>query len=418
MDEKDKEKEQPKIDSGEKLQEWIDNSNKFREEAEAKIAALETKGEEKDAEIAKLNEAIEKQAEFTIIKKNKWEDEDTEEGKNYRFGKMLYAISHRDIDTLAKMGLEKMQSTGREFKTYSLGKTDLGTPLTGDASGTDWQYAIPAYIYATDFLRVMDVASEIIPQITKIPMSNRLIRYPTQGSTVFEFTHVTNEVTSKTEQLPTISYVDLECETFAGWVGVTDELMEDTFLDIGGILRMQAVEDLQYTIEEQTLNGSGSPFTGALQNTSTVSSVIDGTTFDSVEWADLLAAIELLTTKKQRVGASFVMHPTVWDILASKQDAVGRYRFDPQRAIARSAWGYPVLLSDACPSTSAVSTAFILFGNLKHIYHGTRMGMEIKYFDATMYAVQDDENFFRIRTRFGDVVSLPLNFVAITTAAS
>ena len=416
MDEKDK--EQPKIDSGEKLQEWIDNSNKFREETEAKIEALEASNADKDAKIEKLTEAAEKQADLTIIKKHKWEDEDTKEGKDYRFGKMLYAISHRDTNTLAKMGLEKLESNGREFKTYSLGKADLGTPLTGDASGTDWQYAIPAYIYATDFLRVMDVTSEIIPQITKIPMSNRLIRYPTQGSTVFEFTAVTNEVTDKTEQKPTISYVDLSCETFAGWVGVTDELIEDTFLDIGGILRMQALEDLQYTIEEQALNGNTNPFVGALRNTSVVSSVIDGTTFDSLEWSDLLTAIQALTTKKQRVGASFVMHPTVWDILAAKQNAVGSYFFDVQRAIQRQAWGYPVYLSDACPSTSAVSTAFILFGNLKHIYHGTRMGMEIKYFDSTMYAVQDDENFFRIRTRFGDVVSLPTNFVAITTAAS
>jgi len=406
------------IDNPEKLQKWIDNSEKFQAEQAAKIEALVTQREEDKAEIAKLNEAVEKQEQITIIKKKKWEDEDSEEGKNYRFGKMLYAISHRDTNTLAQMGLEKVQTTGREFKTYSLGKADLGTPLTGDASGTDWQYAIPAYIYATDFLRVMDVASEIIPQITKIPMSNRLIRYPTQGSTVFEFTYVTNEVTDKTEQKPTISYVDLECETFAGWVGVTDELMEDTFLDIGGILRMQAVEDLQYTIEEQTLNGSGSPFTGALRNTSVVSSVIDSTTFDGVTWADLLTGIEALTTKKQRVGASFVMHPTVWDILASKQDGSGRYFFDPTRGIGRTAWGYPVLLSDACPSTSATATAFILFGNLKHIYHGTRMGMEIKYFDATLYALQDDENFFRIRTRFGDVVSLPTNFVAITTATS
>jgi len=406
------------IDNPDKLKQWIDNSEKMAAERDAKIEVLEASNADKDAKIEKLTEAVEKQADLTIIKKHKWEDEDTKEGKDYRFGKMLYAISHRDANTLAQMGLEKVQSTGREFKTYSLGKADLGTPLTGDASGTDWQYAIPAYIYATDFLRVMDVTSEVIPYITKIPMSNRLIRYPTQGSTVFEFTYVTNEVTDKTEQKPTISYVDLECETWAGWVGVTDELMEDTFLDIGGILRMQAVEDLQYTIEEQTLNGSGSPFTGALRNTSVVSSVIDSTTFDGVTWADLLTGIEALTTKKQRVGAAFVMHPTVWDILASKQDGSGRYFFDPTRAVPRTAWGYPVLLSDACPSTSAVSTAFILFGNLKHIYHGTRMGMEIKYFDSTMYAVQDDENFFRIRTRFGDVVSLPTNFVAITTAAS
>ena len=53
MDEDDK---KDKIDNGEKLQEWIDNSNKFREETEAKITALEESGAEKDAEIARLKE--------------------------------------------------------------------------------------------------------------------------------------------------------------------------------------------------------------------------------------------------------------------------------------------------------------------------------------------------------------------------
>ncbi len=44
------------------------------------------------------------------------------------------------------------------------------------------------------------------------------------------------------------------------------------------------------------------------------------------------------------------------------------------------------------------------------------MGMEMKYFDQTIYAVTDDQNFFRIRTRFADKTTLPENFVAIKTA--
>jgi HK97 family phage major capsid protein len=404
------------IDNPEKLKTWVDNTEAVLASQKEEIETLKAKGEEDKAEIGRLKNDIDG---LTIIKKKDWEKENTEDGRSYWFGKFLHAIKQKDLKTIQEMGGKRIKYDPaiKDVKEWSLGKADLGTPLTGDASGTDWQYAIPATIYATDFLRTPDVTSEIIPYLTKVPMSGRLIRYPTQGSTVFEFTFVTNEVTDKTEQLPTMSYVDLECETFAGWVGVTDELMEDTFLDIGSILRTQAIEDLQYTIEEQALNGSGSPFTGALQNTSTNTSTLDSTSFDDVDWDDLRIAIQQLTTKKKRVGAQWVMHPTVWDSLSDKQDGMGRYYWDPARAQGRSAWGYPVLLSDAMPTTSASDTAFILFGNLKYIYHGTRMGMEVKYFDQTFYALQDDENFFRIRTRFADVVSLPENFVAIKTKA-
>lgn len=424
----DDNKDKPKIDDGEKLLEWIDNSDKFREEAEAKIEALEAKAVERDAQIDRLTEDAKKAAEgLTIIKKKDWENEDTPEGADYRFGKFLYGVRRRDTKMLATMGADLITpkdndrdiTIDKEWKMRQK-TSDLGDPLTGDANTTDWQYALPAYIYAETFLRTMDVSSEIIPRLTRIPMRNRLVRWPAEGTTTFEFTFVTNEVTDKTEQKPTLTYVDLECETFAGYTGITDELQEDTFLDIGGILRIQAVEHLQATIETQALNGSGSPFTGALQNASVVTSTIDGTSFDSVTWADLRTAIQKLTTTKKRVGAVFFMHPTVWDGLISKQDGTGRYFFDPSRSGPRTAWGYPVLLSDNVPADadSAVSTAFIGFGNLKNIFHGTRMGMEIKYFDQTAYAVHSDENFYRIRTRFGDVVAIPANFVAITTASS
>jgi HK97 family phage major capsid protein len=107
-------------------------------------------------------------------------------------------------------------------------------------------------------------------------------------------------------------------------------------------------------------------------------------------------------------------------VLATQQDAVGRYYWDPTVAVSRRAKGYPVLLSDNVPDTddSAVSTAFIVFGNPKYTLYGIRMGMEIKYFTETMYAVQDDENFFRIRTRFAGVVGLPANYAVLRTASS
>ena len=79
-----------------------------------------------------------------------------------------------------------------------------------------------------------------------------------------------------------------------------------------------------------------------------------------------------------------------------------------------------MLLSDNVPelTDSAAATAFVGFGNFKYALWGIRMGLEFKYFDETMYAVQDDENFFRVRTRQAFVVGIPANFARLASAAS
>lgn len=416
-----------KVDNPEKLQEFVDNSSK-----------LFTEIREENKRIADENRLLKEdikgyKSELEIIKKGSWKREEDPKAWDYQLGRWWGAWLKRDVKTMVAMGTDignydesngkwRMKVQGIKDGAHNFGsyeKADLGTPLTGDATGTDAQYLVPQIIYEETILRTLMVQSEIIPQLTRKAMTGRLHRYAVEGTQV-SFTFVTNEVTDKTEANPTWTNVDLTAETYAFWVGVTDELMEDTFADIGAQIRVQAVEALQNTIEEQILNGSGSPATGVLQDTSVNESNIDSTSFEDVDWDDLHLAIEDLTTRKKRVGAAFFMHPTVWDKLRTQVDANGRYFWDPATQGPRTAYGYPVYLSDNVPdlSDSAVSTAFIGFGNLKYALWGVRMGLEFRYFDQTMYAVQDDENFWRARTRQAFAVGIPANFARLVTAAS
>ena len=425
-DKKDEIQLPEKVDSPEKLQEFVDNSKTLFNEQRDKITALEN-------ENVKLKDEIKAQeSHIEIIKKDSWKDQDTQKARDYKLGKwwaqwMLgYAqVQPRPLSKTAARCVESLYSKGVKPLVQKIRydeareKADLGTPLTGDATGTDAQYLVPQTIYEETILRTLMAQSEIIPRLNRKTMTGRLHRYAVEGTQV-SFTYVTNEVTDKTEANPTWTNVDLECETYAFWVGVTDELMEDTFADIGAQIRVQAVEALQNTIETQLLNGSGSPATGILQDTSVNESNIDSTAFDDINWDDLHLAIEDLTSRKKRDGAVFFMHPTIWDKLRTQQDANGRYFWDPATAGPRSAFGYPVLLSDNVPDLddSATSTAFIGFGNLKYALWGVRMGLEFRYFDQTMYAVQDDENFWRVRTRQAFVVGIPANFSRLVTASS
>ena len=360
------------------------------------------------------------------INKINWEKSDSAEGADYRLGRYFAAFKLKDFRTMYNLGGRKVMTSAQKITDVwtkvadrVITKGDQGTPLTGDATGTDAQYLVPQTIYDVSILRTLMVNSEIIPKLDKRNMSGRLHRIPKEVTPV-TFTFVTNEVTDSTEANPTWTYVDLECETYAFWVGVTDELMEDTFADIGAQIRIQAVEALQNTIEGQILDGSGSPATGVLRHASVNYVNMSSTSISDVSWGDLNNTIAALTTQKKKVGACWMMHPTVWDVLIMDQDAMGRYFWDPANAGPRTARGYPVLLSDNMPDTSdsAASKAFLAFGNPYYMLWGIRMGMEMKYFDQTFYAVQDDENFWRVRTRQAFNIGIAANFAVLRTAAS
>jgi len=375
---------------------------------------LENWSDDTDRKMTLLATSVEKQGDLFNLNFNDHKDVNSEsyEASDYRLAKYFHAVMRGDKAVIADMG-------GTSSRNFTRDKSDLGTPLTGDDSGTVASYGIPTRLYGDSILRYANTTSEIIPQLRKVTMAGRLIRWPIEGSVTADLTFVTNEVADKTEHKPALSFIDLECETFAGWVGVTDEFMEDTFVDIGAWIRQMAGQSYIDTVEAQCLTAT-SPFTGCTQYTSNVDYVSDSVSFDGLSWADLRNTKNALTTKRLRQRCAYVMHPTVWDIFASMQDGSGKYYYDPARSPIRSCWGYPVYLSDSMPDEDDSSTATVaaVFGPLDQIILGSRMGMELKYFSETMYAVQDDENFFRYRTRFGVKAIRESTFAHLVTAAS
>ena len=341
-----------------------------------------------------------------------------------QLGTYAKAVAHKDLETITRMGgqIVREDSSQKDVKTYPISeKAALGSySLVGDASGmgTTGQYLVPQTIYEALVLRTeFPGGSEIIPLCRNVNMTGRLLRYPAE-SQAFQFVHVTNESTDKTEKNVTFTYKDLTAETFAGWVGVTDELMEDTNIGIGQLIMQQAIEDLQINvIEKQLLNSNALPATGVIYEAGTVTYRMDDATFDSLEFDDLRLMVAALVTDKQRRGGAFIFHPTVWDLVLGSTDAMGRFFLD-SIGKPRMAWGYPILLSDAMPAASASSanTACAIFGNPRYLLHGTRIGLELKYYDQTMYAVQSDQNFFRVRTRQAFKCGIPANFVVAKTA--
>jgi HK97 family phage major capsid protein len=121
------------------------------------------------------------------------------------------------------------------------------------------------------------------------------------------------------------------------------------------------------------------------------------------------------------MGAKWIVHCTVFDILRKIKDSNGNYIYQqPTASSPGMLWGYPVVSSDGMVSTSsdAASTKFIVFGNPKYFLWGNRTGLEFKIFDQTAYALEYDQIFFRARLRWGMTTAIGGAFVAVSTAAA
>ena len=134
-----------------------------------------------------------------------------------------------------------------------------------------------------------------------------------------------------------------------------------------------------------------------------------------------------------------MMHRSVWALYQVAAPTDGHYfvsSFNPvltgntaangtqafPMAVAGTLWGYPVLLSDKMPSSTAVSTKFVIFGNLAHIFMGMRSDLAVA---ISQEATVDSVNLFaanmsavRVTTRVAIAVGLPTAFAVQETSAS
>lgn len=400
-------------------------------EQDGEIAALKAKAEGSE-KLHEEMEALKKEAKETrdklaeVTSKNwveKYSTQNTKEEKLYRFGKYIKAIATKD-----KAGLEEFGKGGNHLNPnaeqnfgqgeYKVQKADLGTPLYSVA--VTGSYLVPVE-YAAEVMYVAKQASQLMGQVREVPMSGITKYVPVQNAAATVGWNVAQS-SQKSEVNPTFGRATLTSYTGAMWTGIVDELDEDSLVNLAAYYRDIFGEAFGYEFDYQAARGSGSPFTGMLSGAT--QGLVLGTgqkSFSDIGFDDLQSAISKLTSENYRMGAKWIVHCTVFDILRKIKDANGNYIYQqPQGNAPGMLWGYPVVSSDGMVSTSsdAASTKFIVFGNPKYFLWGNRTGLEFKIFDQTSYALEYDQIFFRARLRWGMTTAIGGAFVAVSTAAA
>lgn len=307
------------------------------------------------------------------------------------------------------------------------------TEGTGSAGG----YVVPEE-FAAEVNRVVEDFG-LIPKLARIfPMKSDTLNVPRLSATVT--VSYPGEATAGTASQPTFEQVVLSAKSCVGITPMSNELLADASISVVDLLVELFAEAIAGSMDSQGLAGTGSPFTGILVDSGvTVVQPANGTgnsTFTGAATPDNARTLISNVKPWALQGAAFIMHRTVWALMQTvKASSGGDYFISAANpvvvnngaqgfptAMAGTLWGYPVYLSDKMPTTTAVSTKFIIFGNLKHVYVGQRaeMGVSISQegvvggvslFETNMSAV-------RVISRHGIAVGLPTAFAVLKTSAS
>lgn len=303
---------------------------------------------------------------------------------------------------------------------------------TGSAGG----FIVPEE-FAAEVNKVVEDFGLVAKLARKFPMSSDTLNVPRLASSVT--ISYPGEATAGTGSQPVFEQVQLLAKTAVGLTPMSNELLADANVSVVDLLIELFAEALAGDLDSQGLAGTGSPFTGILSDTGvTVVQPANGTSNSTFALAstpdnarDLIAGVKPWSLQ----GAAFIMHRSVWALFQKAKASTGGDYFisaaNPvlagqtqgfPTAMAGTMWGYPVYLSDKMPTTTAVSTKYVIFGNLKHLYVGLRQEMEFSVSNTAVVGgvslYETNMSAVRVVSRRAVAVGLPSAFAVLKTSAS
>jgi HK97 family phage major capsid protein len=334
-------------------------------------------------------------------------------------------------------GLDGKEKSAKFFKAlYNKDLTTLASfKAMNETTGSAGAFLVPEE-FTAEVYRIVEDFGLVAKMATKFPMGSDTRNIPTVASSVTG--SYPGEATAGTASQPVLAQVQLISKTWVGLTAMSNELLEDANVSVVNLLVELFAEAIAGEIDSQALVGTGSPFTGILSNSSVtvVTTAVGKSTFSLVElsdYRDLIANVKPWSLQ----GAGFVMHRSVWSIIqklrtggtnsgdffgASTNPVIVGVPQGFPSATAGFLWGYPVYLSDKMPTTTGVSTKFVIFGNLKHIYLGDRANLAVSISTEGVIGgvslFETNQSAVRVIARHALAIGLPTAFAVLRTSAS
>lgn len=257
--------------------------------------------------------------------------------------------------------------------------SEWSTKASTLVGGTDnlGGYTVPDEL-ASQIIALQEGASAVMPYLTKVTMTSDRKKIPVLDTSVSVSWH--SEDDAITETNPTFAEADLVAYRQDALTKASNELLEDSTLDILSILLDQFEEQAAQHFDNTVFNGDGAAasaaFSGVFTAAVAYSAAFDtgSTAFSEILVDDLIDVVHLVPSYARAQG-QIVMHSDVAKYLRKEKDSNGRYLWDPFASGPMSIYGkYPIIESHKAPSDSdsGAGTACVSFGNFKYLVLGRR----------------------------------------------
>jgi HK97 family phage major capsid protein len=277
-------------------------------------------------------------------------------------------------------------------------------------------YLVPPE-YAWDMIQLARANSFALNECTVINMTRDLLRLPSEATLVS--VAWTEEEIAATETEPTFGQLELNAKRLDGFGKVTNELLQDTAIDIVGILAEQFSYAIGQELDNQVLNGTGSPVSGVATAKAGYSVVMATTytNFSAVTGTDLSNMIYALNTG-DLANCRFILGRLAMHYIRTLKDTTNNWIFQAMAGTQPGTiWGFPYYVSEKMTNTTAVSTCEAVFGNFKKFYIGRRIGASAIDLDPYTY-FKENATQFRYITRWGMGVGRTTAFARLLTAGA
>lgn len=293
-------------------------------------------------------------------------------------------------------------------------------------------YTIPSELMA-EVLRIAGEKGVARSEMRYLPFSGpgNERKVPTIGSSVT--VSWVNEGAKKPGTKAVFGLVTQTLKKLAAIVPLTEEVIEDSAINLTELIATLFAEAVATEEDAQFFAGSGSPWTGILNN----ASVVKTTTQLDPSLKDRTLADDLLTMQdsipaKAAANAKYYMNRTWLTVIRTLKDANGNYIYqNPGQGQPATLWNKPVTLVDSMPAFSEVQAGdqFVIFTDLKQTcIFGDKQELRVKMLDqatitdadgsTVINLAEQDMVAVRVVERVGYVVALPAGIAVLEAGAA
>lgn len=329
----------------------------------------------------------------------------------------------KDADKITR-DFVKALITNDHVALKALTTSDADTPKAG--------YTVPE-VLETEIVRLINDSYGVARrEMRYMPMSGAgTSRKITVGGALSVYW--TDEAGAKTSTQPTFTRVTQELKKLAAIVPMTDEVIEDSAINLTNYVAQLFAEAIAQEEDDQFLAGDGTVWTGVVNNTDTneVKLAATKTVGADLTPANLRAVLSATPVASRRNG-KWYMSASMFDVIAGLQDGNGNYVYPSlQNGDNSRLLGKEVVLTDSLPASSVTtaSKAILFFGDLKlAAVYGDKGGMRIQTSNeatirnvadsADIHLFEQDMTAVRVVRRVGYVLAIPSAITVLSNGAA